>query len=125
MINIICNCSDWFCKQAGQVCFLLWIGLFFVLTDAKAVYFHKLESGNFLSQPSVMTISQDELGRMWFGTREGINVYDGREIIFYKGWVRGSRDRVWLGNDISYVCRGNDKNMYILSEENLYGYDVK
>lgn len=125
LINVICNCSDWFCKQAGQVCFLLWIGLFFVLTDAKAVYFHKLESANFLSQPSVMTISQDELGRMWFGTREGINVYDGREIIFYKGWVRGSRDRVWLGNDISYVCRGNDKNMYILSEENLYGYDVK
>ena len=61
-----------------------------------------------------------------FGTREGVNVYDGREILFYKGWVRGVQgEELWLGNDIHYVCRGKDGNMYIYSEENLYRYHVR
>ena len=95
-------------------------------TGASTVYFHKLEATNQLSQLSVMSISQDELGRMWFGTREGVNVYDGREILFYKGWVRGVQgEELWLGNDIHYVCRGKDGNMYIYSEENLYRYHVR
>ncbi len=105
--------------------FLL-IGLLASLHEVKAAYFHSLEATNSLSQPSVMSISQDELGRMWFGTREGINVYDGREIHFYKGWVRGAAgNEVWIGNEISYVCRGKDSNMYFLSDDNLYQYDLK
>ena len=100
--------------------FLL-IGLLASLHEVKAAYFHSLEATNSLSQPSVMSISQDELGRMWFGTREGINVYDGREIHFYKGWVRGAAgSEVWIGNEISYVCRGKDSNMYFLSDDILY-----
>lgn len=109
-----------------QTYLFLLIGLLANVGVMKAAYFHRLEATNHLSQPSVMSISQDELGRMWFGTREGINVYDGREIHFYKGWVRGAEDKeVWMGNEISYVCRGKDLNMYFVSDNNLYCYDMK
>ena len=39
-----------------------------------AEYFRNLNLGNGLSQFSVMSICQDSLGRMWFGTHEGINI---------------------------------------------------
>lgn len=40
-----------------------------------------------LSQSSVMAIYQDLLGRMWFGTREGLNMYNGKQMTVYKGEV--------------------------------------
>ncbi|WP_276893284.1 two-component regulator propeller domain-containing protein, partial [Hallella bergensis] len=43
-----------------------------------------MDSKDGLSQLSVMSIHQDKLGRMWFGTEEGINIFDGNSIISYK-----------------------------------------
>ena len=37
-----------------------------------------------LSQLSVMSIHQDQLGRMWFGTEEGLNMYDGQRMKIFK-----------------------------------------
>lgn len=39
-----------------------------------------------LSSPSVLAIYQDTLGRMWFGTNEGVNVYDSKQISKYKSY---------------------------------------
>ena len=33
-----------------------------------------------LSSLSVVSIYQDPLGRMWFGTTEGLNIYNGNKI---------------------------------------------
>ncbi|MBR1719027.1 MAG: hypothetical protein IJ726_01200, partial [Phocaeicola sp.] len=41
-----------------------------------------------LVQPSVMAICRDKIGRMWFGTREGVNVWDGDMMISYRGWIK-------------------------------------
>ena len=41
------------------------------------IYFKHIGMQEGLSQLSVMAIYQDNLGRMWFGTEEGINIYDG------------------------------------------------
>ena len=44
---------------------------------ANDIYFSRIGVEQGLSQLSVMSIYQDEIGTMWFGTREGINRYNG------------------------------------------------
>src|SRR5690554_3418823 len=41
-----------------------------------------LEEG--LSQSSVLSIHQDSMGFMWFGTRDGINRYDGHSMVTFR-----------------------------------------
>lgn len=53
-----------------------------------------------LSQLSVMSIYQDVLGCAWFGTLEGLSVYDGRQMVTLKG-DDDLFDRVIKGNCIS------------------------
>ncbi|WP_294628587.1 two-component regulator propeller domain-containing protein [uncultured Bacteroides sp.] len=54
--------------------------LFFLLIISSKLlyrnYFKHIGLSEGLTQPSVLSIYQDELGRMWFGTREGINRYE-------------------------------------------------
>lgn len=91
-----------------------------------AEYFRNLNLGNGLSQFSVMSICQDSLGRMWFGTHEGINIYDGHHIRYYKGWVEsGPGEKLWLGNSIDYIHCGNDGNIYFIADRNLFTYDIR
>ena len=79
--------------------FILFILLILTTIKSNAQYFQNLSVGNGLSQPSVMAIGQDTLGRMWFGTREGLNVYDGGKIKYYKGEVDNGKDgKLWIGN---------------------------
>ncbi|MCD7936069.1 MAG: hybrid sensor histidine kinase/response regulator, partial [Tannerellaceae bacterium] len=47
-------------------------------------YFSSLDMKDGLSQLSVMNIFQDSEGFMWFGTRNGLNKYDGTGFIVYK-----------------------------------------
>ena len=51
------------------------IGIFIVQLSY-AGYFKHIGREEGLSQSSVMAIYQDKLGRMWFGTREGVNIYN-------------------------------------------------
>ena len=53
---------------------LLFISFFFVL-PLYAEYFKHIGLSEGLTQPSVMAIYQDRLGRMWCGTKEGISQY--------------------------------------------------
>lgn len=86
--------------------------------------FKNLGIENGLSQLSVMSICQDSLGRMWFGTLEGINVYDGYRIRSFKGWInRDGRPSVWMGNAIRCLLNGADNNIYYISDHNLFRFE--
>ena len=56
---------------------LLLLCFVFIHQVVYPVYFKHLGMSDGLSQVSVMSIYQDCLGRMWFGTREGVSIYDG------------------------------------------------
>lgn len=47
-------------------------------------YFSNLSLKDGLSQLSVLKIYQDSKGYMWFGTRNGLNKYDGNKMVVYK-----------------------------------------
>lgn len=76
-----------------------------------------------------MAISQDALGRMWFGTREGINIYDGVKITSFKGEIaNGKSQKIWIGNEISYIVKGENADwnkIFFISDFSLYSFDIR
>lgn len=92
-----------------------------------AEYFRQIGLSEGLTQPSVMAIYQDQLGRMWFGTREGINRYDGRQITPFKGWS-GSPEvssSVWLGNEVSSITADKSGNLFFLIDKDIIKFDIR
>ena len=58
--------------------------------------FGHLSISDGLSQMSVVSMVQDEDGYMWFGTRDGLNRYDGKEFNIFRN------DIIFLRNFINY-----------------------
>ncbi|WP_299108346.1 hybrid sensor histidine kinase/response regulator transcription factor [uncultured Winogradskyella sp.] len=46
--------------------------------------FKQISTSEGLSQSSVIAIHQDKIGQMWFGTRDGLNKYDGSNFTLYR-----------------------------------------
>ncbi|MCP4150829.1 MAG: histidine kinase [bacterium] len=69
------------CRKAGFL--LLIINLFYALYGNEGVEFHNISPAQGLSQSTVHSIFQDSKGFMWFGTRNGLNRYDGYEFKKY------------------------------------------
>lgn len=100
--------------------------LLFPMFPANAEYFRNLSLQHGLSQPSVLGIAQDGLGRMWFGTQEGINMYDGEQIVYVKGEIIDAEGKkLWIGNYVSFVVRNDDGNIFFIADNNLFGYDLR
>jgi len=91
---------------------------------AQEINFEHIGAGNGLSQISVMSIFQDEHGYMWFGTRGGLNRYDGQDIEVYQA---DEIDEAGLpSNIINSICGDQQGMLYILSGyRHLVSYDKK
>ena len=81
-------------------------------SDAASRRFSNLSVDNGLSQMSVMEIFQDSDGYMWFGTRNGLNKYDGASMKVYKP-SRGPRKSNLLDNQITALAEDNDGNLWV------------
>ena len=62
----------------------LWAVLPVCAQDAVHYYFRTMDIRNGLSQNTVYQILQDRKGFMWFGTKDGLNRYDGLSFRVYK-----------------------------------------
>ena len=99
--------------------------LLFSTLPATAEYFRNLGLQNGLSQPSVLSIAQDGLGRMWFGTQEGINMYDGEQITYVKGEITNADgEKLWIGNYVPFIVHDIDGDIFFIADNNLFGYDI-
>lgn len=96
----------------------------FIAIQANAIYFRHIGMQEGLSQLSVMAIYQDKLGRMWFGTEEGLNVYDGIRTIAYKGTDYRTSGNFIIGNKIHYITGDKEGNVYFNADNALYRYDI-
>lgn len=86
------------------------------------VYFRNLGKPEGLSQIAVLSICQDEVGRMWFGTLGGLNCYDGHEMTVYR--PANVPDAPFLGNEVHNLVSDNRGNLFFTSDEKLIRYDL-
>jgi signal transduction histidine kinase/ligand-binding sensor domain-containing protein/DNA-binding response OmpR family regulator len=78
------------------ICFLQIIS-FFAFSQEQNLKFEHLNTKEGLSQSNVRCIFQDSRGFMWFGTRDGLNKYDGYSFTVYKNDTQNK-------NSISHNC---------------------
>jgi ligand-binding sensor domain-containing protein/signal transduction histidine kinase/DNA-binding response OmpR family regulator len=81
-------------------------------------YFNTLDIRNGLSQNTVNAIMQDRMGFMWFGTKDGLNRYDGISFRVFK------REECELGNNfITVLHEDNRGHIWIGTDAGVYIYD--
>ena len=96
-----------------------------VLSYAFPIYFKHIGMKEGLSQLSVMSIYQDELGRMWFGTEEGLSVFDGVHVTTHKPTLKNETNKeTTVGNSIDFITGDNQGNIYFNSDNSLVQYNL-
>ena len=92
------------------------------LFAANDIYFSKIGIEQGLSQFSVMNIYQDELGILWFGTREGVNRYNGNTV----EQLRSVSDdaQTAIGILIKNICGDRNGHIYIQSQNGVIEYNM-
>lgn len=86
------------------------------------IYFKHLGKSDGLPSFSVLSICQDELGRMWFGTLEGLSCYDGNAMSVYKPSQDGTTD--FFGNEIENIVSDKNGSIFFTADRKLVRYDI-
>lgn len=74
-----------------------------------------------LSQSSVIAIHQDKFGQMWFGTRDGLNKYDGSKFTIFRN---DAFDKTTISNnDILAIEEDNSGKLWVGTYNGLNCYD--
>lgn len=85
--------------------------------------FKHLSTSRGLSQCSVMSIIQDDLGQMWIGTRDGLNKYDGSEFTVYRH--SKANPQSISNSDINCLEQDSDGYIWVGTALGLNKYDPK
>lgn len=91
-------------------------------------YFKKLNMKDGLSNPSVLAIYQDTLGRMWFGTNEGVNVYDGKQIRKYKSYdviENQLPEKEFIVRSVNQIVGDSHGDIFMRNNGGLIKYDIR
>ncbi len=89
--------------------------------NAEKYYFQHLGLKNKLSQSSVLCILQDKSGFMWFGTKDGLNRYDGSNFRTFKYDYQNPRS---LGNNtINALHENKDGKLWVGTDNGIYLYN--
>lgn len=106
----------------------LFIAVFFVAlqvfgAEGDDLSFHKVTTSQGLSHNTVYSIVQDKKDFMWFGTREGLNRFDGEEIISFYNNAEDSQSLV--SNHISSLAVDDEGLLYVGTSSGLSTYDYE
>ncbi|MDT0677899.1 two-component regulator propeller domain-containing protein [Autumnicola musiva] len=90
----------------------------FAFTSLKGqdIKFKKITAKDGLSHSTVYDIAQDENGLMWFGTREGLNSFNGKEI---QSFYHQEKDKTSLINNQINTIEALSDGLYIGTFEGL------
>lgn len=111
--------------RLDKILYSFCIVLFLILPQyAYSIYFKNIGVKDGLSHLSVMSIHQDKLGRIWFGTIEGISVYDGERVSRIKS---GDDARIYpiLHNRIFTIVENVEGDIFIRADDAVAKYDFE
>ena len=86
-------------------------------------YFSHLQVENGLSNNAVMCSLQDHKGFMWFGTRDGLNRFDGLSFKIFRNNLND--DKSIGSNAITSLSEDNNQKIWVGTEKGLFVYDSK
>ena len=97
--------------------------LFFLAFSLSAYNFRQLSSREGLSNSAILSICRDSEGFLWFGSVDGLNVYNGVDIHIFKPGVNAPGSP--SGNLIEEVKEGEEGIIWINTNHGLNRYDKK
>ncbi len=105
--------------------FILWCGGMASANPAMAESsgFTNLGLSSGLSQMSVMNIFQDSKGYIWFGTRNGLNKYDGSSMKIYKSAL-GNGSTGLIHSQITAIAEDRFGNLWVGTSQGLSRLDM-
>lgn len=83
--------------------------------------FNHLTVENGLSQSSVLSITQDSTGFMWFGTKEGLNKYDSQQFEIYRNNV-AQKNSISSGVNINALLTDSKGRVWVGTQDGLNQY---
>ena len=99
---------------------LLWVAPSFV--DAQSYYFRHYQVENGLSNNAVICSLQDKKGFLWFGTKDGLNRFDGYSFKIFRN---DPAKKESIGNNFIHCLLEDEKErLWIGTENGLYRYDA-
>ena len=79
-----------------------------------------------LSQSSVYSTMQDAHGFIWFATGDGLNRYDGKEFITYKGRLTDSLPGMLKDRNVNSILVADNRNrLWFTADAGVYCMDTK
>lgn len=87
---------------------------------ASNYYFSHISGENGLSQSNVKSIIQDSYGFMWFGTKNGLNRFDGTSIVQMNcdDFVAGTGN-----HNVSALFEDKDRQLWVGTDRGVYRYN--
>jgi ligand-binding sensor domain-containing protein/signal transduction histidine kinase/CheY-like chemotaxis protein/AraC-like DNA-binding protein len=91
-------------------------------SQAQELKFRHISNENGLSNSTIECIFQDHLGFIWFGTRDGLNKYDGYQIKVFKHEPK--KPESLSDNYIRCIYEDKHKNLWIGTSNGLNKFDA-
>ena len=104
------------------------LSIFFFLSvaiaglKAQTLYFDRIDIKDGLSQNTVNAIIQDSRGFMWFGTKDGLNRYDGSHFKIFRHLPY--KDSGLANNYIRCLVEDASNNIWVGTNSGLYVYNT-
>ncbi|MEO6456191.1 MAG: two-component regulator propeller domain-containing protein, partial [Ginsengibacter sp.] len=111
-------------KHCCYLFFLFMLIPFLGLSQRKHVQFEHIGTSAGLSQSNVICIFQDSRGFMWFGTRDGLNKYDGYKFTVYK--YDADNENSLSNNTVEDISEDENGNLWIATKGgglNLFNWE--
>lgn len=100
------------------ICLLLSLNAF---SQKRNLRFDHIGTFDGLAQSNVICMFQDSRGFLWFGTRDGLNKYDGYKITIYKHDINDST--TISNNTINEITEDNEGNLWIATWGGINRFD--